>query len=287
MSCYCIADLNVQFYGLENYPYVRERFADYEVAHFDKADVNIKLLDVDFIPIPEQKPLASSFKFRRYYKDSDSYSIYAVGDEGDGAQAQIHSNLTWSELTVRTSSVHITGVEKDFAAFIILLDAFREIIAHSGGMILHSSAISYKNQGILFSAPSGTGKSTHTKLWQKLYPDDVILVNDDSPAIFVKNNVQYMYGLPWSGKGENRNIAVPLKSVVFLERSEQNVIGLTDIDSAVFFLLEQTFKPVFLDNIDKILQQIDRLFKSVDIYTIGVNMDDDAAHMVRKTVFKD
>lgn len=287
MSCYNVAGLNVRFDGLEDYPYVRERFADYKTECFDKADVHIKLLDVDFIPIPEQKPLASSFKFRKYYKDSDSYSIYAVVNEGGGAQAQIHSNLTWSELTVKTSSVHITGVKKDFAAFIILLDAFREIIAHSGGMILHSSAISYKNQGILFSAPSGTGKSTHTKLWQKLYPSDVVLVNDDSPAIFFKNNVQYMYGLPWSGKGENKNMAVPLKSVVFLERSEQNVIGLTDIDSAVFFMLEQTFKPVFLDNLDKLLQQVDTLFKSVDIYTVGVNMSDDAAHMVRKTVFKD
>ncbi len=287
MRYYCIADIKVRLDSPDEYPYLWKRFSGYEVNPFETADVNIRLEDADYIPIPDEKPLASGYTGRRYYRDSDSCDIYYVENEGNGALAQIHSDLTWSELTVKTSSIHITGVKTDYAAFVILWDAFRNIIAHSGGMILHSSAISYNNQGILFSAPSGTGKSTHTKLWQKLWPDCVDIVNDDTPAIFFKNNVPYMYGLPWSGKGENKNMAVPLKAVVFLERSKQNVIRLTDINSAVFFTLEQTLKPLFSDNLDKILQQADRLLTSVDIYTISVNTDDDAAEMVRKTVFKD
>jgi hypothetical protein len=287
MRYYCIADFKVEVDGIEAYPYAESRFADYETEAFDCADVKIKLEDVDFIQVPKQKPLASSYLLRRYYKDSDSYDIYLVEDEGNGAVAQIHSNLTWSELTVKTSSVHITGIETDFLAFRFLFDAFKNIIAYAGGIVLHSSAISYKNQGILFSAPSGTGKSTHTGLWQRLWPESVEVVNDDTPAIFFKNNVPYMYGLPWSGKGPNKNMSVPLKSVVFLQRSEQNVIKLSDTDSAVFYLLEQTYKSVYIDNLDKILQQTERLIDYADIYVIGVNMCDDAAVMVRNTVFKD
>lgn len=286
MRYYCIAGLNVIIHGINDFPYAVEHAREYETDAFDFADIKIRLEDVDYIPVPAHKPLASSYMRRRYYKDSDSYDIYIVANEGDGAVAQIHSNLTWSELTVKTSSIHITEVKKDFMAFYVLWDAFREIIPAFGGVILHSSAISYKNHGILFSAPSGTGKSTHTKLWKKLFPDSVEIVNDDTPAIFFMNNVPYMYGLPWSGKGENKNMAVPLKSVVFLKRSEQNVIQLSDIDSAVFFMLEQVQRSVFADNFDRILQQVDKLLSSVDVYEIGVNMEDTAAEMVKNTVFK-
>lgn len=287
MKQYEIAGIKVSFVGIEIYPLIEERFAPYEAFFSEPADMLIKAEDVDYIPVPEEKPLASSFDFRRFYKDSDSYGIYIVVDEGDGALAQIQSDLTWSEITVKTSSVHITGTQRDFLAFELLRSVFCSKLIRKGGMILHSSAISYKNQGILFSAPSGTGKSTHTKLWKKLWPDSVEIINDDTPALLFHNNVPYMYGLPWSGKGENKNMSVPLKSVVFLERSEQNVIKKSDIDSAVFFMLEQSLKPFSEEGIDKILQPIQRLIENIPIYIIGVNMNDDAAVMVRDTVFGD
>lgn len=285
MKYYRIAQLNVAVDGIDGFAYVKERFSDYETSAFSCADVTVKLEDVDFIPIPRHRPLASSYMLRRFYKDSDSYGIYVVEDEGNGAVAQIHSNLTWSELTVKTSSIHITGVKNDLLAFQVLWDAFRNIFAFKGGIVLHSSAISYDDQGILFSAPSGTGKSTHTRLWKKLYPEKVEIVNDDTPVIFFRDDVPYMYGIPWSGKGYNKNTSVFLKAIVFLMRSRQNVINSIDIDSAVFYLLEQIYRPVFLNNLDTVLNLAEKLLKCTELYSIGVNMEDSAAEMVKNTVF--
>lgn len=290
MNCYKIADISFLIDGLEAFPYSLERLSAYRIdmAENFSADVKMTVRDVDFIPVPDRKPEASGYTLRRYYRDCDSCDIYIVTNEGDGAWAHIHSNITWSDLTVETSSAHILGIDAQFFMFHHpLWDAVRNIIAQRGGLVLHSSAISYKKQGILFSANSGVGKSTHTKLWQKLYPNDVEIVNDDTPAIFFKNDRPYMYGLPWSGKGENRNIVVPLKAIVFLERSVENTISPSDIDSSVFCIMEQISKSVFVDTFDKILLNVDKLLRSVDYYRIGVNMTDYAARMVKNTVFGD
>jgi len=285
MRYYRMADLNVLIYGEEHFPYVSERLSAYTAAEFSDPDVVIRLEDVEFIPLPQREPSAKSWSLTWYYRDSDSYDIYIVEKEDNGACSQIHSNKTWSEITVRTSSSHITGVDIGVYASQMVWRVMTNAIIYRGGLILHSSAISYKNQGILFSAPSGTGKSTHTQLWKKLYPNDVDMVNDDTPAIRSIDGIHYVYGLPWSGKGENKNRSVPLKAIVFLQRSEQNVISLSDIDDSVFYLLEQS-RPAYFDGWEDVrLNTLEELIRSVKIYSLGANMEDDAALTVKNAVF--
>ena len=64
---------------------------------------------------------------------------------------------------------------------------------------IHSSCIVYKDKAILFLGESGTGKSTHTRLWREHIPGAVLL-NDDSPMIRVEDGKVWAYGSPWSGK---------------------------------------------------------------------------------------
>lgn len=156
-----------------------------------------------------------------------------------------------------------------------------------GGTTLHGSCIAYKGEGIVFSAPSGTGKSTHTSLWKKLFKDDVVFVNDDKPAIVPTSDGVFAYGTPWSGKTDlNTNIKVPLKAVVFVVRAEENSLKRLSVAEAVCYLNDQTFPPfydkgLYVKNIDV----IEEIIKKVPIWQLNCNMEDDAAILVRDTIF--
>ncbi len=154
---------------------------------------------------------------------------------------------------------------------------FYEVLPEFDAFLLHSSAVVYNNQAFLFSAPSGTGKSTHTQLWLKQFKGAYIL-NDDKPAIKYEDGAFYVYGTPFSGKTDlNVNARVPLQSICMLQRGEKNHIEKMPIEEALFNILNQTCRPVAEERMDKLLDVLDVLTKAVPIYTLSCNMESEAA----------
>jgi len=94
------------------------------------------------------------------------------------------------------------------------------------GMVLHASALAYEERAYLFSAPCGTGKSTHARQWQEHFGSDKVqIINDDKPALRLTDGSFYVFGTPWSGKSEySLNVQVPLQAICFLEQSAHNWI---------------------------------------------------------------
>lgn len=165
---------------------------------------------------------------------------------------------------------------------------FNSRLITEGGTTLHGSCISYHGGGVVFSAPCGTGKSTHTGLWKKVFGEDVTFVNDDKPAIRFREDVPYVYGAPWSGKTElNANISVPLKAIVFIGRGEENTMRRIGVAETFCYLNDQTF-PSFHDKrlFEKNFDVIERLIQTVPVYKLDCNMDDSAAILARDTIFK-
>ena len=111
-----------------------------------------------------------------------------------------------------------------------------------GGFLLHASAVVADGVAYCFSAPSGTGKSTHTSLWLDVFADKgAFIINDDKPAIKLVDGVPYVYGTPFSGKYDiSVNTAVPLKAVCFIERAETNSIKKITPFKAATMLLKPT-----------------------------------------------
>ena len=164
--------------------------------------------------------------------------------------------------------------------------AMRFALLHYNGFMIHASAIAYQGSGILFSAPSGTGKTTHTKLWEQFDPSAFIL-NDDSPIIrFMEDGKAYACGCPWAGaSGEGKNVIVPLKAIVFLQQAPENEIVRLQTLPALQWLLGSVTKPVDRGLMDKLFTLIHLLLSETPCYILKCRPDLDAVETVRKELF--
>lgn len=149
------------------------------------------------------------------------------------------------------------------------------------GFVLHSSAVAYGGQAYLFSAPCGTGKSTHASQWQAYFGEDkAVIINDDKPALRLIDQHFYVYGTPWSGKSpHNANIRLPLKAICFLEQSTQNWIEKIAAKESIRLILNQTLRPYDMQAMDKLLNLLDRLLQQIPIYKMGCDISEQAVIM--------
>ena len=145
-------------------------------------------------------------------------------------------------------------------------------------ILFHGSVIAVDGKGYLFTAKSGTGKSTHTRLWREYLGERAVMVNDDKPLLYVTESGVIAYGTPYNGKHRlGSNISVPLKALCILTRAQENSIEPVTRAQAYSMLLQQVYRPADVKRLQKTLALIDTLTDSVMLYRLGCNMDISAA----------
>ena len=149
-------------------------------------------------------------------------------------------------------------------------------------ILFHGSVIAVDGEGYLFTAKSGTGKSTHARLWRETFGDRTVMVNDDKPLLRITKDGVIAYGTPWDGKHRlSTNTSVPLKGICILERAAKNHIIRLDtkeqLRSAYPMIVQQTHKSGNPANARKTMELIDRLMEAVPIYRLSCNMEPEAA----------
>ena len=161
---------------------------------------------------------------------------------------------------------------------------YRRLI-HFNGIMLHASCVVVDGIAYLFSAPSGTGKSTHTSLWLKLFGDRAYILNDDKPAIRVLEDGIYVYGTPWSGKHNiNRNAKAKFGGICFVNRAPDNSICKMEYNEAFYSIMNQTLRskdPVALAMTMEIIGQI---VSTGRVYNLFCNMNISAAELSYQTM---
>jgi len=164
-------------------------------------------------------------------------------------------------------------------AYMETLAAYRKIAERLPAydrMLFHGSAVAVNGLCYLFTAKSGTGKSTHTRLWREMLGEAVVMVNDDKPVLQVSKEGTTVHGTPWDGKHRlSSNVAVPLRAICILERSENNWIREIEKTEAMPILLQQTYRPADPVALTRTLQLLNQL--NVKFFRMGCNMDPDAA----------
>ena len=144
--------------------------------------------------------------------------------------------------------------------------------------LFHGSVIAVDGVGYLFTAKSGTGKSTHTRLWREVFGSRAFMVNDDKPLLHVAEDGVYAYGTPWDGKHHlSTNCRVPLAGICILERGETNRIVQISGKEALQMLMQQSHRPANPMGLAKLLSIMDELTKKMSFYRLNCNMDKEAA----------
>lgn len=206
-------------------------------------------------------------KFERLMKQSESYQSsgdpFLIIKPDPNDEMHVDMNVT----------------SKGDQEYICYSAAFCRSVIQYGRFYLHASAIVYQGEAYLFSAPSGTGKSTHTALWRQLFLDSYIL-NDDKPIICPEDNRITVWGTPFAGKTDlHVNQGVPLKAICFLKQGKENVIQQVSEDKALALILNNTWRPKSNDGMNRLLDMIEQVVTKIKIYEMSCTKELEAAQI--------
>ncbi len=153
--------------------------------------------------------------------------------------------------------------------FTAIYQKLAEIIPAFDTFLMHGSVVATGNCAYMFTAASGVGKTTRTKLWLDAYPDSYV-INGDKPYIKISNTEVLACGTPWCGKeGLNTNTMLPLRACFLLERAEdnqKNTIKEVSFGEAFLTLYQQTYHPIDSDSMKKTLLLLKKLEGKVKFY---------------------
>ena len=191
--------------------------------------------------------------------------------------------------TFADSTVYIlkAGVDR-FADFAVnnsamLLYAFAT--SDYDTMLVHASVISWADGGYMFLGKSGTGKSTHSRLWLENIPETSLL-NDDNPVIRMVDSKAYVYGSPWSGKTHcYKNEMYPLKAVVRLSQAPFNrIAALAPLQAFASLMPACSSKRWDSRSMAALHKSVEKVISAVSCYHLQCLPDADAVSVCHSTV---
>lgn len=165
--------------------------------------------------------------------------------------------------------------------------AFEDVLVNHQGFILHSSFIFWQNNGILFTAPSGTGKSTQADLWKKY--EDADIYNGDRTIIRKIDGKYYGFGSPYAGSsGIYRNESAPIKAIVVIEQGPDNVIRRLHGREAFLPLFRETLMNTWnKEYMEKMTDLLMDVACQIPVYHLSCRPDQGAVNTVKNEILKE
>ena len=183
------------------------------------------------------------------------------------------------ELNIRESQIEGIPVYDYPDSYLETLAVYRKIVTKMlefDTFLMHGAVVAVGDKAWLFTAPSGTGKTTHINLWLKNIPGSYV-VNGDKPLIHIGDECT-VYGTPWAGKERmNRNVGVKLCGIVILNRGLNNIIEKVPMTQILPILIQQSYRPKTRIELEKTLSLLSRLGRKIPMYQLYCNMNDEAA----------
>ena len=195
--------------------------------------------------------------------------------------------------TVRATEEEILTEQKGESQFSLgyceSLCLYRHIcckLVHYDAFLMHSSVVAMDDgMAYAFAAPSGTGKTTHTRLWLQQFGSRAQVINGDKPVYRFLDQRLYACGTPWQGKEQmGNNLICPVQAICFLEQSPNNEIRPlqpAEINSRIF---RQILIPKEEQDFDRFWPLLERLVTSVNFYLLKCNREPEAAQLAYQTM---
>ena len=229
------------------------------------ADINISVVSV----------YASAEKFCKNYITDSPAEIFVQTAESDIIKER--------ERSLREAALEGHETREFPPAYLETLALYRkivEVLIDRGVLLFHGSAVEIDGKAYIFTAKSGTGKSTHAALLQKEFGDRVRIINDDKPLIKLTDGGAVVYGTPWNGKHHRgANTSAPLKAICILERGEKNSIEKCEKMAFVGEIFSQIYRPSEAFLMKRTLELAGELLSLASIYRLRCNMESEAARI--------
>lgn len=272
--------------------YIADRMNPFLVSTQDRPDMIAKVYSRQKLNIPDGKVIMDEYiTWTKQRFPWNGYSIFTKNRTNERILSLMNVDSEWTK-----SKIHYSEGEKDdlgldvaeYLSFHFIGIMFRNNIINNNGLVVHASAIKYRNKGVIFSAPSGTGKSTHAKLWEDYSGGSATVLNDDSPAIKLISGVPYVFGTPWSGSSDKFiNAASPIAAIVILEQADINSIMPLSIQQSMLRLMPRCLLPYYNREMMHVaLNFLDRIIKEVPVYILKCRPDYHSVEKVMEYVYK-
>lgn len=259
--------------NLENSITVTENFEPFisEGTTRDKIEIDFK--EQDCIDFGKAAPLFSNLIFSVYKDEEGYYRVFHDHKENDRPYAigRIKSETKEEICYLKDRAEFFCESQNSFSHI-----ALEELLLKRNAMILHAAFVNTSYDGILFSGPSGIGKSTQADLWVKYA--NAKLINGDRPILRNEKGVWKAYGSPYAGSSQCfKNESAKVRGIVILEQAEACRVERLDMVSAfckVYAgMIVNTWNP---DYVKKISELTEQLVKSVPVYRFFCNQDKEA-----------
>lgn len=159
-----------------------------------------------------------------------------------------------------------------------------DIMLEHHTILFHCSAVAVDGEAYLFTAPSGTGKSTHTRLWREYFGERAVMINDDKPLIQIQNEQIFVCGTPWNGKHKlDTNQKARIRAICILEQGKNHIERITPAE-AFPMLYRQTFRPEQREKMQKTIFMIKEVAERVPFYRMQCDISQEAVRMSWKAM---
>lgn len=221
-----------------------------------------------------------------YISDDKGYRVYHCPVRGQEPYCCVEWDRNvpnWMNCTYRKGGEHHIAYTKN----LVELLGLEFFLLQFRGLILHASLVSWSGKGILFSAPSGTGKSTQAALWEAHMGSRTL--NGDRGAIRCQYGHWQAYGLPFAGtSGIYRNESVPVSAIVLLRQGPENRIDrVAPMEAFKRLLPECSARRWDSGFMDRLIVLLADLVQSIPVYQLECRPDLDAVRLLRDTIIKE
>ena len=209
-------------------------------------------------------------------------AAYRVEDDAEYCITTAPADIAYErQRSARADELEGAAVREHADPYLETLAVYRKLaklLVQEDILLMHGAVVAVDGQAYLFTAKSGTGKTTHTRLWMQQFGDRAVMVNGDKPLLHITSEGVTVYGTPWDGKEHlSTNTSCPLKALCILTRSKTNHIERISKKEALPMLCQQSYRPCSPIGTQKTLALLDRLGSSVPLYRLGCNMEPEAA----------
>lgn len=243
---------------------------------FEKADSANFVADSAFLQFvesrfPENTVHINGFSFAPC---GDGVAVYSDGN----SVSWVHNNFQNIDVCLYCDNPNHQVLNQ------IMMRAYSYTAVFNDTLIIHSAAVNHNGEGILFCGVPGAGKSTQSKLWQKIYNAEPI--NNDQPCVIFENGKALVHGTPWSGKEPcYKNESYPIKAIVFVEKAPYEKVEKLGILEAYALLHLNNYLIPFVDGVEeKYSDVIEQLAKSVPVYKQYCTKTEEAPKALRAII---